>query len=110
MTVFEKFLPRTGAEPSLTLPVAILAAAFLVAIGFQTVQLMSERGNLTRMYAGQEQAVQQTVRLRNSIDAFAGDTAALADKGDNAAKQVVDALRSQNINIKNNNATAPAAR
>ncbi len=103
MTVFEKFLPRTEGGPSLTLPVALLAVAFLVAIGFQTVQLMHQRSNLNTMIAGQEQAVQQTVRLRTSIDAFAGETAALADKGDNSAKQVVEALRVQNINIKNNN-------
>jgi hypothetical protein len=108
MTVFEKFLPRQG-EPSLALPVALLAVAFLVAIGLQTMQLVHERGNLTHMYEGQEPAVQQTLLLRNSIDAFAGDTAALADKGDPSAKQVVDALHSQNINIRNSAAAAPAA-
>ncbi len=106
MTVFEKFSGREGG-PSLTIPVALLAVAFLAAIGFQTVQLLRDRSNLANVFAGQENAVEQTVRLRNSVDAFAGDTAKLAQAGDPQAKQVVDTLRSQNIAIRP--PTAPAA-
>ena len=100
MTVFEKFADSKSGGPSLSIPVALLAVGFLAAIGFQTVQLMRDRSNLANVYAGQQNAVEQTLRLRNSVDAFAGETANLAQQGDNSAKQVVDTLRSQNITIR----------
>jgi len=109
MTVFEKFAGSQNSGPSLALPVALLAVAFLAAIGFQTVQLMRDRSNLSSVYAGQEAAVQQTLKLRNSVDAFAGDTARLAQAGDPPAKQVVDTLRSQHITIRPPSATPAAA-
>jgi hypothetical protein len=107
MTVFEKFTASEGNGPSLAVPVAILAVAFLAAIGFQTAQLLRDRSNLSNVYDGQEQAVQKTVQLRNSVDAFAGDTARLAQAGDPQAKQVVDTLRAQNIQLRP--PAAPAA-
>jgi uncharacterized protein YggE len=109
MTVFEKFVDRQSGAPSLALPVALLSVAFLAAIGFQTVQLMRDRSNLSNVFAGQEAAVAQTLRLRNSVDAFAGDAAKLAQAGDPQAKQVVDALRNQNITIRPPAATPAAA-
>ncbi len=99
MTVFEKFTGREGG-PTLGVPVALLAVAFLAAIGFQTVQLLRDRSNLTNVFTGQQNAVEQTIRLRNSVDAFAGDTAKLAQAGDPQAKQVVDNLRNLNISIR----------
>jgi hypothetical protein len=100
MTVFEKFVGPQGNGPTLALPVALLAVAFLAAIGFQTLELVRDRSNLSSVYAGQEAAVEQTLKLRNSVDAFAGDTAKLAQAGDPQAKQVIDALRNQNIAIR----------
>jgi hypothetical protein len=100
MTVFERFTDSKSGGPSLTLPVALLAVGFLTAIGFQTVQLVRDRGNLANVYAGQQNAVEQTLRLRNSVDSFAGETASLAQQGDGSAKQVVESLRNLNINIR----------
>jgi len=99
MTVFEKFADSKSG-PSLAIPVALLAIGFLAAIGFQTAQLLRDRSNLANVYAGQQNAVEQTLRLRNSVDAFAGETATLAQQGDGPAKQVVETLRSQNITIR----------
>ena len=82
MTVFEKFTMQSDRGPSLALPVAILAIALLAAIGFQTAQLLRDRSNLSNVYTGQEQAVQKTLQVRNQVDAFAGDTARLAQAGD----------------------------
>jgi hypothetical protein len=91
----------TGASgPSLSLPVALQAIGFLTAISFQTVPLVRDRSNLANVYAGQQNAVEQTLHLRNSVDAFAGDTATLVQQGDSSAKQVVETLRSQNINVR----------
>ncbi len=104
MAIFEKLVPRQG-EASLGLPVALLSVAFLLAIGLQTVQLVRQRDNLVSVYAGQEKAVEQTLRLRDSIDTFAGDTAKLAVAGDADARQLVEALHAQNIDV---HAPAPA--
>lgn len=100
MTVFEKFPDPQDRGPSLSLPLALLSLAFLAAIGFQTVQLMHDHSNLANIYAGQESAVEQTARLRNLVDGFAGETASLAQQGNRPAKQVVETLRSQNITIR----------
>lgn len=100
MTLFEKSADRRSGAPSLALPVALLSIAFLTASGFQTVQLLQDRGNLARVYARQQQAVERTLQLRDTVDAFAGDTAKLARAGDPQAKQVVESLRSQHITIR----------
>jgi len=99
MAVFEKFPdPRNG--PSLAIPVALLSLAFLAAIGFQTVQSMRDHSDLANVYAGQENAVEQTLRLRNLVDGFAGEAATLAQEGNRPAKQLIETLRSQNITIR----------
>ena len=98
MTAFER--PDSTTGPTLAIPVALLSVGFLAAIGFQTVQLMRDRSNLINVYAGQQSAVEQTRLLRNSVDAFAGETATLAQQGDGPAKLVVETLRSQNITIR----------
>jgi hypothetical protein len=103
MTVFEKlggnFGSNAGAS-SLGLPVTLLSVAFLAAIGFQTVQLLRDSHNLSAVYKEQDEAVTKTQQLRNIVDSFAGDAATLAQAGDPGAKQVVDALRAQNIQIR----------
>jgi hypothetical protein len=106
MTVVEKFPDPHKRGPALALPVALLSLAFLAAIGFQTVQLMHDHSNLATVYAGQESAVEQTLRLRNLVNGFAGETASLAQQGNRPAKQVVETLRSQNITIR---PTAPVS-
>jgi len=100
MAVFDRFPDPNSRGPSLALPVALLALAFFAAIGFQTVQLMRDHSNLADVYAGQENAVEQTVRLRNLVEGFAGETASLAQQGNRPAKRVVETLRSENIAIR----------
>ncbi len=98
--LFEKLIAEKSAGPPLALPLALLSFAFLLAIGFQTVQLMRDRSDLADVYAGQEGAVEQTNGLRSLVENFAGDMAALARQGDPQAKQVVESLRRQNIAIR----------
>lgn len=92
-------------EPQAGLPIILLALAFTVMVAFQTVQLLRERGNLEAIRAGQETPVQETVKLRDTAQALAGETAQLADSGDAGAKQAIEELRRRGITLK-----APAAR
>jgi hypothetical protein len=100
MAVFEKPGDPKRDGSALALPVALLSIAFLAAIGFHTIQLVSDHSNLANVYAGQENAVEQTLQLRNTVNGFAGETATLAQQGNGPAKQVVETLRNQNITIR----------
>jgi len=92
---------RDPAERSkLYLPVALLACAFVLMVGFQTSQLIREHDNLVAMRASQEATLQQAVKLRQQLDTLVGKTAQLADEGDAGARSIVDDLRRQGITIK----------
>lgn len=84
----------------LHLAVAILATAFFLMVGFQTVQLLRERDNLLAMRVSQEPTLQQAAKLRQQIDTLVGKTAQLANDGDAGARTVVDDLRRQGITLK----------
>jgi hypothetical protein len=84
--------------------ITVLAVAFFIAMAFQTFQLLSEYSNLQTALTGQQATFEQALQVSQETQAFAGDTAALADKGNANAKQVVDQMRAQGINMR-----APAA-
>jgi hypothetical protein len=85
---------------SLVLPLAILATAFFLLVGFQTTQLIRERDNLLAARVSQEPTLQQAAKLRQQIDTLVGKTAQLANDGDAGARTVVDELRRQGITLK----------
>ena len=89
----------------------VLAAAFFLATAFQTYELIREHANLQAAQAGQETPLQQALQMREETEALAGDTAALADKGNANAKQVVDVMQQQGIALHAPQApaSAPAA-
>lgn len=87
--------------------VATLAVAFVLAMAFQTYELIAQHANLLVVRDGQEAPLEQAVQMREDTEALAGETAALADKGNANARQVVDALRQQGISLRA--AQAPAA-
>jgi len=85
--------------PSLETTVTLLALAFFIAVLFQTVQLVRERFNLSDVLVRQEAPIEEMLKLRDQVNALAGDTAALAQSGDAAAKQVVSDLAALRIAI-----------
>lgn len=88
----------------------VLAAAFFLTVAFQTYELIREHSNLDDALAGQQMPLEQAVQMRQETEALAGDTAALADKGNANAKQVVDVMRQQGIALRETPATpAPAS-
>ena len=84
----------------LELAVALVTLAFLVAVAFQTSQLVRERSNMVAIFTNQETPMQETLGLRQKVNQLAGDTAQLAQSGDAAAKQVVDDLGRQHVVLK----------
>lgn len=90
-------------------PLAILALAFCLMLLFQMVQLVRQSQSLAANATNQESALQEASRLRQAADALAGDIAQLAQQGNPNAKQVVDEMARQNVNLHPPAAAAPAA-
>jgi len=81
----------------LDLPVALLALGFFLALVFQTVQLVRESSVLAAVDRNQDGPLQDTTRMRQSVDSLASDVAALAQSGNAHAKQIVDDMARQNV-------------
>lgn len=86
----------------LSVPLGLMVLGFVLMVGFQTVQLIRERGNLFEIQLAQEPTVQEGAKLRQQLDSLAKKTAALADAGNPGAKAVIEEMRRQGITIKGN--------
>lgn len=89
--------PPAVRRPPIEIGFALLALGFFLAVLFQTVQLVRERINYSTITLNQQAPLQNTLKLRDQINALANDTAQLAQTGNAAAKQVVDDLAHQHI-------------
>lgn len=78
----------------------VLAVAFFLTVAFQTYELIAQHSNLIVARDNQEAPLEQAVQIREDTEALAGETAALADKGNANARQVVDAMRQQGIALR----------
>jgi hypothetical protein len=85
---------------SLELPVALLAFGLFLAVAFQTIELVRDSENLRAIEAGQDAPLEEATRLKQAADSLAGDIAALAQQGDANARQVVDELAHQNVQLR----------
>jgi hypothetical protein len=79
------------------LPVVIVAASFFVLMAFETGYAIHDRKGLEEQQRLQEPAVQEAIKLRQTLEGLAGKTAQLAADGDEGAKTVVDQMKRQGI-------------
>lgn len=84
------------------LPVLILGLVLLAWFGFQASQLHGERDAMREVTTNQEKTVQDSKKLRDSLDAIARGTAQLADSGNANARLIVDELKKRGITISPN--------
>jgi hypothetical protein len=91
-------------RPSLFLPLLLILITLVLWFGFQTYQLVKERGNLKTLQANQETMFNNAQKMRAQLDAIAAGTSHLAQQGNANAAQVVNALKAKGITI-NPNAT-----
>jgi hypothetical protein len=94
-------------ERSPAVPLGILAVAMLVWVGAVASNQMAESSRLKEVRANQEPLVQNSQKLRNSLDALASETAKLAAQGNPNAKILVDELAKRGITI---NPNAPSGK
>jgi hypothetical protein len=101
-------MPGESDSNSPFVPVLLSALALLGWLGFQTWQLYGERQALQAGYASQQQTVENSSKLRASLDALAADTQRMADGGNPNAKLLVDELKKRGITINTSPAAAPS--
>lgn len=88
-----------GRRPS-RLPLILTIASLLVWFGFQTVQLVVERGNLNLVKGNLEAPVQESQKVRAQLEAVINKTAELAKQGNANAKMVIEELEKRGIPIR----------
>jgi regulatory protein YycI of two-component signal transduction system YycFG len=89
---------------TLFVPLFLILVTLVLWFGFQTYQLVKERGNLKTLRTNQETMFNNAQKMRAQLDAIAAGTARLAQQGNANAAQVVNALKAKGITI-NPNAT-----
>lgn len=97
---------QAGGAPSAFVPLLLGGLALLGWLGFQAQQLMVERLGLQTAYASQQQTVDNSAKLRASLDTLAADTQRLADSGNASARTLVDELKKRGVTI--NSANTPS--
>ena len=99
-------LAARGEPFSAFMPLLLGGLALLGWLGFQAQQLYVERQALQTAYASQQQTVDNSAKLRASLDTLAADTQRLADAGNPNARALVDELKKRGVTI--NPASTPA--
>jgi regulatory protein YycI of two-component signal transduction system YycFG len=99
--------PMTPHRQSLFVPLFLILITLVLWFGFQTYQLVKERGNLKTLQANQETMLANAQKMRAQLDAIASGTARLAQQGNTNAAQVVNALKAKGITIKPNATSGP---
>jgi hypothetical protein len=79
----------------------LISVAFFLMVGFQTFALIRDRITLTNVRVTQEPTIQQSLKVRQQLDALAKGVARLADAGNANAKNIIDDLRRQGITVNN---------
>ena len=86
--------------PSPYLPLLLTLVAFTGFLGFQTAELVQNRGAIAQTHKAQEQAYAESNKLRQQLNQLAGRTAALAQQGDANAKAIVEAFARQGVTFR----------
>ncbi len=109
MIVSARHPASTGSSsPGPFLPLTLFGGALVYWLGFQTWQLVVERGQLDQAFASQTRTMENAAQFRARLDKIARETQLLADKGNPNAKLLVEELRKRGVTI-NPNASAAGA-
>ena len=101
--------PDAGGAISPFIPMLILGLVLAAWFGFQAIQLRAERAAMTDLRANQEKQLQDSKKLRDSLEAMARGTAQLAAGGNPNAKLIVDELKKRGITLSDGAGQAGAA-
>ena len=90
---------RPVAKTDSNLAVSITLVALLLWFGFQLLQQVRERSNLSAVKANQESAIQESEKIRLQFQGLMTKTVELANQGHAGAKMVVDELQKRGIGV-----------
>ena len=96
-------MPSNGQKATtngLVLVVAVLVAGMLVQSAYQTFRLLDDRERLAARVQAQEPTVVDVRKVRAQLLSLAGQTALLAEKGNENALRLIDQLRTQGVIIR----------
>jgi hypothetical protein len=85
--------PAAEAPRQFDLPFALVLAALLVYFGFQTVQLLAQRSELSALKRSQEGALEAAQKVHQQFNAIMMKTDELAKQGHAGAKMVLESLQ-----------------
>jgi hypothetical protein len=88
-----------SARRSAAIPLGVLGLAMLVWAASIAWSLKAENERLRSVRASQETLLQNSQKLRASLDALASETAKLAAQGNPNARLLVDELRKRGVTI-----------
>ncbi len=88
-----------GERRASRLPLILTIVSLLIWFGFQTVQLVVERGNLKLVKGNFEAPMQESQKVRAQLEALISKTAGLAKQGNASAKAVIEELEKRGIPI-----------
>jgi len=77
--------------------IMITLAALLLWFGFQLVQQLRERSNLSAVKTSQESALQESEKIRAQFQTLVSKTSELANQGHPGARMVIDELEKRGI-------------
>jgi hypothetical protein len=83
-----------AASPS-SLPLTITLVALVLFFGFQTLQLVLERGNLSMVKSNQDSALQEAQKVQEQFKTLVTKTNQLAEQGHAGARMVMEGLQRQ---------------
>ena len=86
-------------RPTGWLPLGLVVAALLLLAIYQTVGLVRDHYALVQVHAAQQSPVEQTQKVRATLQTIATRTAQLAANGDAAARDVLDVMHSQGVTV-----------
>lgn len=91
----EEPLPKRSDASSIALTVTIVC--LILWFGFQTFQLLRDRGNLGFVKANQESAMQESEKVQVQFKTLLSKIAELANQGHAGAKMVIDELQKRGV-------------
>jgi hypothetical protein len=97
---------------TLFVPVLLTVLTLFVLTLNSTLDLKSSRESLIAQHAAQDGTLAEAQKLRSQLESIAGDTATLADQGNQNAIKLRDYLQQQGIKIsppQQSSATAPSS-
>lgn len=88
-------------------PLFLVGVALFVWMLFQSAELVTERHRLVDAHAAQAQPIEQSEKLRGSLDHIAAGTQRLADSGNANAKLLISELKKRGISVNPDAKTTP---